>query len=192
MGQNFGVGLGGEIAITVPDQLIFQRLVIFNHAVVHERELSRGVEVRMRVLVGRLSMSRPAGVADAISTGERFRRHELAELGDASGAFPGLNAIAVYDRDAGGIVAAIFKAAQTIEENGSGLRTSDVSNYATHEGESVTLRDGRCNQRRRHPERSEAESKDPVFSYSTGSLDFARDDGNSSRKKIDGRRRNLR
>src|SRR5947209_3993079 len=30
----------------------------------------------------------------------------------------------------------------------------------------------------RHPEQSAAESKDPVASYSTGSLDFARDDGN--------------
>src|SRR3982074_1264053 len=28
----------------------------------------------------------------------------------------------------------------------------------------------------RHPERSAAESKDPAASYSTGSLDFARDD----------------
>src|SRR5437588_7426193 len=125
MGENFGIGLGGEIAIAVTDQLIFQRLVILDHAIVHEREFSRGVEVWMRVLVSRLSMSRPAGVADAISAGRRFRRYELAELGDASGAFPGLNAIAVYDRDAGGIVAAIFQPAQTIEENGGRFRTPD-------------------------------------------------------------------
>src|SRR5437660_4790809 len=190
MGQDFCVGLGGEIAIAVTDQLIFQRLVILDHTVVHEREFSRGVEVWMRVLVGRLSMSRPACVADAIGAGGRLRRHELAELGNAPSAFPRLDAIAVYDRDARGIVAAIFQPAQTIEEDGGRFRTSDVSDNATHEGESVASRDGRRNQRCRHPERSEAESKEVVFSYSTGSLDFARDD-DAWRKKIDGRRPNL-
>ena len=47
------------------DKLIFERLVIFNHAVVDERQFAAGVEVRVRVLVGDFAVRGPASVTDA-------------------------------------------------------------------------------------------------------------------------------
>ena len=49
-----------------------------------------------------------------------------------TGAFPSLHLIAVHDRDAGRIVAAVFEATKTIEQNGCRFRASDVTNYSTH------------------------------------------------------------
>ena len=49
--------------------MIFERLVILDHAVVDEREFAARVEMRMGVLVGRLSVRGPAGVADAEGPG---------------------------------------------------------------------------------------------------------------------------
>ena len=40
--------------------------------------------------------------------------------------------VAIDDRDPGGIVAAIFQPAQTIEQDGSCFRSTDVSDDATH------------------------------------------------------------
>ncbi len=92
MREDFGVGFGRKIAIAVPNQLIFQRLVILDHAVVHERQFPGRVEMRMGVLIGRLSVSGPARVADAESSGRRLFRHEFSERGDASGALAGFDA----------------------------------------------------------------------------------------------------
>lgn len=132
MREDFGVGFGRKIAITIPNQLIFQRLVIFDHSVVHECQLPSRVEVRVGVLIGGFSVSGPAGVADAESSGRRLLRHEFSERSDSPGALTCLDVLTVNDRNPCGIVTAIFKAAQTVEQDGSCLRTSDVSNNATH------------------------------------------------------------
>ena len=133
MREDFGVGFGRKIAITVPNQLIFQRLVILDHAVVHECQLPSRVEVRVGVLIGRLSMCGPARVADAESSGRRLLRHEFCERSDSPGALARFDVLAITDRNPGGIVAAIFEATQTVEQDGSCFRTSDVTDNATHE-----------------------------------------------------------
>ena len=89
-----------KFVIAVADQLIFQRLVIFDHAVVDERQFPARVEMRMGVLIGRFAVGGPAGVADAESAGRRLFRHQFSERGDAPGAFARLDAVAVDDRDA--------------------------------------------------------------------------------------------
>jgi len=146
MSEDFGVGFGSKITITVPNQLIFQRLVIFDHSVVHECQFPSRVEMRMGVLVRWLSMRRPPSVAYTESSVRRFFRHEFSQLSDSPGALARFDAIAVNDRNPRGIVTAIFQAAQPIEQDGSCLRTSDVSDNATHAEESVTLRRDRRNQ----------------------------------------------
>ena len=58
---------------------------------------------------------------------------------DAAGAFARLDMVAIDDRHAGGIVAAVFEPAQPINQDGRGLRSTDISNDATHKiGGSVT------------------------------------------------------
>ena len=65
MRENFGVGLGAKFRIAASDQLIFQRLIIFDDAVVNQRQFPARVEMRMRVLVVRFAMRGPARMADA-------------------------------------------------------------------------------------------------------------------------------
>ena len=112
----------------------------------HECEFSSRVEMWVGVLVRGLSVSGPACVADAESSGRRLFRHEFSERSDSPGALACFDAIAVDDGNPCGIVAAILKTAQTIEQDRSCLRTSDVTDNATHGGESVTLRCGWRNQ----------------------------------------------
>ena len=48
MRENFSVGVGTKVGVVVLNQLFFERLIIFNHAIVNERDLAGGVEMRMR------------------------------------------------------------------------------------------------------------------------------------------------
>ena len=132
MREHFGIGLRSEVVRALLQQRVLDLLVIFDHAVVHEGEFAALVEMRMRILIGRFAVRRPASVADAVSARRGRFGEELREPGDAAGAFARLDMLAINDRDPGGIVTAIFEAAQTIEQDGRCFRTSDVSDNATH------------------------------------------------------------
>ena len=113
MRDHLGVGLAGELRAVLL-QLVAQLAEILDDAVVHDRELVGGV--RMRVVLGRLAVGRPAGVADADGALQRLAlqpRFEIAEL--ALGAAARQRA-AFKRRDAGGIVAAVFQALERIDE----------------------------------------------------------------------------
>ena len=141
MREDFGIGFGSEIVIAVPNQLIFQRLVILDHAVVDECQFSasrRNGDAHFDRLAFPCVAQRVWLMPNVPVGG--FSRHEFPERGDAPGALARFDVIAINDRDAGGIVAAIFEAAQTIEKDGRCLRPADVTDNATHVGESVTLR----------------------------------------------------
>ncbi len=132
MSENFGIGFGLKIAVAVLDQLILQRLVIFDDAIVDEGNFAGGVEMRVGILVVHLSVRGPARVADSVAAGGRTLGHEPRQISDATGAFAGFHLIAVNDGDPGGIVAAIFEAPQTVQENGSRFRTANVTDNSAH------------------------------------------------------------
>src|SRR2546423_459231 len=132
MGQHLSICIGREIPIAVADELIFERLIILDDAVVNQSQPARRVEVRMRVSVGWFAVRGPARVADTEGPSRRPFRHELAELRNPAGAFARLDFIAVDYRNAGRVVAAIFQAPQPIEKDGRGLGTTDVTDNATH------------------------------------------------------------
>src|SRR5437764_344225 len=115
MRQNFRVGIGAKLCVAILDELFFEGLIIFNHAVVDERDLATGVEMRVGVFISDFSVRRPARVTYAKGSGRRFFRNQFGQRSDSPGAFPGLDLIAVYDRDTGGIVAAIFETTKTIK-----------------------------------------------------------------------------
>src|SRR5437588_2838297 len=132
MRQHFSIGVGGELVAAFALELLAQGGVIFNHAVMHQRDFSALVEMRMRIFVGHFSVGGPASVADSVLPRGWFLGHQFGKVRDSSGAFPRLDLLAVYDRDAGGIVTAIFEAAQTIEKDRRRFRASDVSDNSTH------------------------------------------------------------
>ena len=113
MRDHLGVGLAGELSPGRGD-LALQRLEILDDAVVDDGDaLGR---VRMRVRFRRRAMRRPARVADAGVAGERLGHEPRLEVDELSlGAAAG-EAPVLERRDAGGIVAAIFKPLQRIHD----------------------------------------------------------------------------
>ena len=132
MGQDLGVRLGIETIIAVLDELLFQRMVILDHAIVNECDLAGGVEVWMRVLVVDLAVSGPARVTDSVATARRVFGHQFCQIANAPGALPRLQIFAIDDGDSGGIVSAIFKAAKAIQEDRRCFRSADVTNNSAH------------------------------------------------------------
>src|SRR6267154_4297016 len=132
MRQHFSIGVGSELVTAFALQLFAQRRIIFDHAVVHKRDFSALVKVRMGIFVGHFSMSSPARVADAVLPRGRFLGHQFGQVSDPSGAFARLDLLTVYDGDAGGIVTAIFEPPQPVQEYGRRFCAADISDNSTH------------------------------------------------------------
>src|SRR6476661_4779621 len=132
MRQHFSIGVGSELVTAFALQLFAQRRIIFDHAVVHQRDFSALVKMRMRIFVGHFSMSSPARVADAVLPAGRFLGHETGQVRDPSGALTRFDLLPVYDGNAGGVVAAIFEPPQTVQEYGRRFCAADISDYSTH------------------------------------------------------------
>ena len=73
MRDGLGVGLGAQ-DVAVGRELLAQLDVVLDDAVVHDRDLAGAVDVRMRVLLARLAVRRPARVADADAARRPARR----------------------------------------------------------------------------------------------------------------------
>src|SRR4029077_16826620 len=132
MRQHFSIGVGSELVTAFALQLFAQRRIIFDHAVMHQRDFSALVKMRMRIFVGHFSMSSPARVADAVLPRGRFLGHQFGKVRNPSGAFAGLDLFPVYDGNAGGIVAAIFEPPQTVQKYGRSFCAADISDNSTH------------------------------------------------------------
>src|SRR5207244_6939354 len=132
MRQHFSIGVGSELVTAFALQLFAQRRIIFDHAVVHKRDFSALVKVRMRVFVGHFAMSSPARVADAVLPRWRFLGHQFGKVRDPSGAFARLDLPPVYDGNASRIVTAIFEPPQTVQEYRCRFCATDISDNYTH------------------------------------------------------------
>src|SRR6266403_790995 len=132
MRQHFSIGVGSELVTAFALQLFAQRRIIFDHTVVHERDFSALVKVRMRVFVGHLPMGSPARVADAVLPRGRFLGHQFGKVRDPSGAFARLDLLPVYDRNPGRIVTAIFEPPQTVQKYGRRFCVTYISDNSTH------------------------------------------------------------
>ncbi len=131
MGEHLGIGLRLK-GVALPEELVLQRLVVLDDAVVHERQLPALVEVRVRIRVGDAAVRGPPGVADADDALRRLLVDELGEIVDPAGAFPQLDGAVMEGGQACGIVAAVFHAAQPVQEDGDSLDLADVADNSTH------------------------------------------------------------
>src|SRR5436190_11354330 len=132
MREHFGVSLRAKTGVAAADELLFKRLIIFDHTVVHEREFTTGVEVRVCVFIGHFSVRGPACVTDPKRPRKRSLRDQLGKCRNAAGTFAGLEAPSINDRNACGIVAAIFKTPQPVEQNGHCFGAANVANNSAH------------------------------------------------------------
>src|SRR3974390_1561295 len=107
MGNNFGVGLGGEF-VALLDELLLQREVVLDNAVMNDDDLARAVAMRVRVFFAGAAMSGPAGVADTIGSVQRLAAYDVFEVAELAFCAPHLKALTVAgNRDSGRIVAAV-------------------------------------------------------------------------------------
>ena len=87
----------------------------------------------MRVSLGGLSMRRPARVPDPETALERSFAKIRLEIDELALRAPDVEHVALEDRDAGRVVAAIFETAQTVDQDVcSAMLTTDISNDSTH------------------------------------------------------------
>src|SRR3954469_17505456 len=109
MREHFGVGIRAKICVAVLNELFLERLIIFDYAIVHERDLARGVEMRMCVVIRDFAVSRPTRVTDSVMSGSGLLRNQLRKRRNSPRSLARFKAIAIDDGDAGGILTAIFE-----------------------------------------------------------------------------------
>ena len=111
VGHDFGVGLAAEL-VAGPLQLGAQGLVVLDDAVVDQgdpRPLARRREVRMGIVGDRRAMSGPAGVGDAGAGVQASLASGRAQIVDPGGAASAAQPARVVQRQAAGVVAAVFE-----------------------------------------------------------------------------------
>src|SRR5947209_5907186 len=132
MRDNLSISFSDESMVFLP-QGVLQLEIVFDDAVMNDDHSASAIAMRVGIFFGRTAMRGPARVAhavraiDGVFSQDRF---EVAQL-----AFGPANlqlVIFVNGGNAGGIVAAIFKLAQTLDDQGYDLFVSDVSDYSTH------------------------------------------------------------
>jgi hypothetical protein len=133
MSENFRIRIRSEIGVAILNQLIFQRLIIFDDSVVGQGKPPTGVKMRMSIFIGHFAMGRPTGMADPERARYRFPRNQLGERGDSPRAFPRLDLMmSIDDGDAGRVIAAIFEAPKPIEQNRRRFRAPDITDNSAH------------------------------------------------------------
>ena len=94
VGQHLRVRLRKEL-IAVPEQPVTEGGVVFDDAIVDQRQFAGLVLMRMGIGVAGQPVRRPAGVADAQGTGDGFLLEQLLQAGDPAHAFAHLERAAV-------------------------------------------------------------------------------------------------
>ncbi len=130
--DDLGVGLGAE-AVAQILELGAQQVVILDDAVVHDGDAVPR-HVRMRVAHRGNAVRRPARMRDADVARDRRLLDSLLQHFDlADRAQPGQRAARIDDRKARRIVAAIFEAPQSLEQDRNDITLGDDTYDSTHE-----------------------------------------------------------
>jgi len=115
VGNDFSVGLRNK-NITFANQINPQRIMIFNDAVTDNRDrVRRGV--RVCVNFARLTVRGPASVGDAGCSGQAGIRKRVIKFFNLANATNAFKIAGLQYRDSRGIISAIFKALQSLDEN---------------------------------------------------------------------------
>src|SRR5208282_5073429 len=88
--------------------------------------------VRMRVVLGRPAVRRPAGVTDADRSRQRLARELQFQILEFALRTPSRQGAVLKRGDAGGIVAAVFEALERVDELRCNRLSADDSDNAAH------------------------------------------------------------
>ena len=132
MSNDFGIGLGGE-AVAFFDQLFLEGDVVLDNAVVHDDDAAGAITVRMRIFLRGAAMRGPAGMANAIGAVDRLQADDFFEVAQLAFGAADLQSVAVPgNRDAGGVISAIFQPLEPIQNDGHDSLLPHISHNAAH------------------------------------------------------------
>ncbi len=134
MGDDFGIRFGDEL-VAFFDELILQVEIVFDDSVVDDDDFARAIAVRVGIFLGGTAVRGPAGVADAVDAFERGDADGLFQVAQLSGGAANFElAVVADDGDARGVIAAIFEAAQAVENERYDALRPDIADNAAHDG----------------------------------------------------------
>ena len=133
MREDLGIGFAAKNVAEL-DQARSQGGVVFDDAVVNDRDLAAAVHVRMCVGVGRRPVRCPASMSDADDPGKLLAVIEpLGEPGEFSLGFrTRQGSIGVDDGDAGAIVSPVLQAPQRVQNDRDAVPLADISDNPAH------------------------------------------------------------
>ena len=100
VGDDLGVGFSDE-PVAFFGQLVLQREIIFDDAVMHHHDVAAAIAMGMRVFLSRSAMRGPAGVADAIGSVDRAEGKSVFQVAQlALGAADAQGAVRFQNGDA--------------------------------------------------------------------------------------------
>jgi len=132
MRDNLSISFSDELMIFLP-QGVLQLEIVFDDAVMDDDHSASAIAMRVGVFFGRTTVCGPTRVAYAVRAIDRIFLQDVFKI--AQLAFGPANlqlVIFVNSGNAGGVVAAIFKLAQALDDQRHDLFVSDVSDYSTH------------------------------------------------------------
>ena len=132
MRDDFGVGLGRE-SVALALELFLERQKVFDDAVVDDDDIAGAVAVRMGVFFRGAPVRGPAGMADAVIAVDRIETQHVFQVAKFSRRAANAESIVVtVDGEAGGIITAILKAFEAVEDDGNGALRAHVPHDSAH------------------------------------------------------------
>ena len=129
MADDFGIGLRFE-HVAERAQAFALLLVVFDDAVMHQRQFA-GADVRMGIEFGDPAVRGPACVSNADLAGQRFGLCRRFHFGHTAGAAHALDTVG-HNRDAGGIIAAVLEALESVDQEMHHIPFRYRSNNTAH------------------------------------------------------------
>ncbi len=120
MREHLRVCVGFE-SVSSGEKFVFERVVIFNDAVVNDGDFTGLVKMWMTIFVGRNPMRRPARMSDADISRDGFGLQNLCKtFADFPSFFTDGQRAAIRHGDARAVITAIFQPPQAFQQDGRG------------------------------------------------------------------------
>ena len=129
--DDFRVGLGLEL-MPLPLQFVLELQVVLDDPVVNDDDFPGAVAVGVGILLSWSTVSRPPGVADAVNAVGRIVAQRILEIHQLAGRTAKRNPLGADEGNSGGVVAAVFHAAQPVQQDRHDRFRADVSDDSAH------------------------------------------------------------
>jgi hypothetical protein len=114
-------------------QIFFKLEVVFNDSVVHYHYSTGTIAMGVRILFGRPAVRCPASVSNSVGTVDRIQPDRFFKVSQFTFGPADFEIMFLVDNSyTSGVVTAIFKFAEAVDNQRHDLLVSDITNYSTH------------------------------------------------------------